>query len=429
MTAVTAEPAKQRDPELRRAVRASLVGNILEWYDFAVYGYLAPTLGRLFFPAQDEWASLLAAFGVFAAGYLARPLGGALFGHIGDRVGRKASLVISILAMGAATTAIGLLPTHADIGLAAAAILVVLRIAQGLSVGGEYTGSIVFVAEHAPVAHRGFFIAFPLVGATSGFLIGSLLADLVSTLLGQAALEDWGWRIPFLFGGVIAVVGLVLRRQLSESPAVAALKEREGSPVVVALREHWSSILQIVCLLLAFGIGFYLMFIYAAAYQESRLHFSTGQALEISSINLAVMLLATLPLARLGDRIGRKPLLLAAGIAILLLSWPLWWMMHQENLTLAILGQAGFAVIFATTGAAVAPTMVELLPAGVRCSGVSIAYNLAIGIFGGTAPLVATYLVERTHNDFTPAYYLMAVGLVMLVTLITFKETSRRPLT
>ncbi len=419
---------RRGDKDLKRAVRASLAGNVLEWYDFAIYGYMAPIIGRLFFPADDEWASLLAAFGVFAAGYLARPLGGALFGHIGDKVGRKTSLVISILAMGAATVAIGLLPTYADVGAGAAAALVALRILQGLSVGGEYTGSIVFVTEHAPVRRRGFYAAFPQVGAIAGFLLGSLLGAFISAVLDPKEMSDWGWRLPFLFGGVIAVFGLMLRRQLSESPAVAALKMAESSPVILALRDHWRVILKIACLLLPFGIGFYLMFIYAAAYQESRLQFSTGQALEISSVNLAIMLVVQLPLSWLSDRIGRKPLLVAAAIAILLFSWPLWWMMHQGSVSAAILGQAGFAVMFSMTAAGMAPAMVELLPAGVRCSGVSIAYNLSIGIFGGSAPLIATYLVERTHDDATPAYYLMGAGVVMLASLLTLKETAGKPL-
>lgn len=419
---------KTNDKNLKRAVRATVVGNVLEWYDFAVYGYLAPIVGRLFFPSDDDWASLLAAFGVFAAGYLSRPLGGALFGHIGDKIGRKISLVVSILAMGAATVAIGLLPTYTDIGAAAAALLVALRILQGLSVGGEYTSSIVFVAEHAPKGRRGFYVAFAQLGAVGGIMLGSLLGALVSALLDPAEMSDWGWRLPFLFGGVIAVVGLVLRRQLTEPPAVSALKKAESSPLILALRDHWREILRIVCMLLPFGIGFYLMFIYAAAYQESRLHFSTGQALEISSANLLIMLFALLPLAWLSDRIGRKPLLITAAIAILLFSWPLWWMMHQGSVMFAILGQAGFAVIFSITAAGMAPTMVELLPAGVRCSGVSIAYNLSIGIFGGSAPLIATYLVERTHDDATPAYYLMAAGVIMLASLLTLKETASKPL-
>ncbi len=422
-------PLAWADHGLKRALRAAVVGNALEWYDFAIYGYLAPVIGRLFFPSDDAWASLLAAFGVFAAGYLARPLGGALFGHIGDRVGRKTSLVISILAMGAATVAIGFLPTHADIGLAAAVLLVTLRIVQGLSVGGEYTGSVVFLAEQASPEHRGLVCAFSLVGAVCGFLTGSLVAALVSDLAGQAGLEDWGWRLPFLLGGLIAVVGLVLRRQLSESPALAALERQERSPVILALRDHWPRILQIVCLLLPYGIGFYTMFIYAAAYQESVLHFSTGQALEISSVNLVVMLLATFPMAYLADRVGRKPLLLAASLALLFLSWPLWWLMHEPSVLVVVLGQAGFALLFATTGAAVAPLMVELLPAGVRCSGVSIAYNLACGVFGGSAPLVATYLVGRSENDMIPAFILMAVAVITLTALATVKETRGRPLT
>lgn len=197
------------NPAGQRTVLAGAIGNVLEWYDFAIYGYFAPIIGTLFFPADDPLASLLAAFGVFAVGYAARPLGGAAFGHIGDKIGRKPALILSVMMMGAATSAIGLLPDHAEIGTTAALLLVALRIAQGLSVGGEYPGSIVFLAEHAPPERRGYLASWPMFGSVGGFLLGSGLGALVSSMLDDAAMHAWGWRIPFLLGALIATGGVV----------------------------------------------------------------------------------------------------------------------------------------------------------------------------------------------------------------------------
>src|SRR5215831_16038973 len=209
----------------RRNVIAGAVGSVLEWYDFAVYGYLAPIIGRLFFPAGDPVASLLAAFGVFAIGFAARPLGGALFGYIGDEVGRKPALLISIVTMGVATFAIGAMPTHDQIGVAAAFALVVCRVAEGLSVGGEYTGAIILLGEHAPPDRRASYAVWPELGCIVGFLLGSGVGAATSTLLGSERMLAWGWRVPFLLGGVIAVWGIAFRRHLTESPALEAARE------------------------------------------------------------------------------------------------------------------------------------------------------------------------------------------------------------
>ena len=401
-----------------------MIGNVLEWYDFAVYGFLAPILGKLFFPSDDAWTSLLSAFGVFALGYAARPLGGALFGHIGDRRGRKAALVVSILAMGMATTAIGCLPVYGHIGRLAPVLLILFRIVQGVSVAGEYAGSIVFVAEQAPAAQRGFFACLPKFANIIGILLGSLVGALVSSGFSEAELESWGWRLPFLFGGVVAAVGVVLRRQLGESPALAALGAHERAPLLAAVRDHRRGMLQIMGLLLVEGVGFYTMFIYAAAYQARALHFSSEEALDISSLNLLVMLAVIIPAAKLSDRIGRKPVLYGVAISAVLFSWPLWGLMHAGGIAAALLGQAGFAVIFAVSFAVTPATMVELLPARVRCSGFSVSYNLAFGLFGGTAPLVVTYLVGRTKDDLVPAFYVMVVGILMIASLMTIKESA-----
>lgn len=401
---------------------------MLEWYDFAVYGTLAPILGKLFFPADDPTASLLAAFGVFAIGYAARPLGGIILGHIGDRMGRKPALILSVMMMGAGTTAIGVLPTHAELGTTAAVLLVVLRILQGLSVGGEYPSSIVFLGEHAPPERRGYVASWPMFGSVVGFLLGSAFGALLSNLMSEAALEAWGWRLPFLFGAVIALCGVLFRRHMSEPPAFAAAQPLTAAPIVAAFRDHWRAIVQIIGLSLVNAVGFYLLWVYATSYLTDRMHVSTADALDINTLSLVVMMPAVTLSAILSDRIGRKPLLYFVSLGTLLLAWPLWWLMHHQSFLLILLGQVGFAVLYGAGYAGLSAVMIEILPAGVRCSASAIGYNICLGLFGGTTPLVATYLVERTADDFAPAYYLMAAAVISLIATLSLPETARKPL-
>ena len=409
----------------RRNIAAGSIGTALEMYDFAVYGFLAPIIGPLFFPSDDHLASLLSAFAVFAVGYLARPLGAALFGHVGDRYGRKASMAASISLMGLATLGLAMLPTHAQIGTAAAFLLVLCRVLQGLSVGGEFTGSMVFLAEHAPIARRGAITAISQTTSIAGFLFGSGLSALISAQVGEAAMAAWGWRIPFLFGALIAIVGLVIRRYVAEPPAAA---RREKQPVFVVFRDYWPVLLRMICLVMMGGVGFYLLFVYVAASLREHMHFTTARALEINTIGLLVMFALTIPVASVSDRIGRKPVLYGVAIATLVLGWPLWQLLQQPSFAVILSGQVGFAVISAATFAVVPATIVEMMPAHIRCSGASIGYNVCLGIFGGTTPFVATYLIARTGDDSTPVYYLMALAVIMLAALRGMPETAARPL-
>jgi MHS family proline/betaine transporter-like MFS transporter len=329
---------------VRRNVLAGTVGSVLEWYDFALYGYLAPIIGTLFFPATDPVASLLAAFGVFAIGFAARPVGGVVFGLIGDRIGRKPALIISVVMMGVATFAIGVMPDHAQIGASAALVLVILRILEGLSVGGEYTGSIILLAEHAPPGRRGYFAVWPELGCLVGFLLGSGIGALTSGALGPERMLAWGWRVPFLLGGVIAVGGIVFRRQMTESPALSRAAQRTGVPAVVAVARHWRAILRLIGLMLMQSVGFYLMFIYAASYLTERMHVSTARALDINTLSLLVMLVLVVPSASLSDRVGRKPVLRVVSVGMFALAWPLWWLMLEGSFAAILAGQAGFAV-------------------------------------------------------------------------------------
>ncbi len=420
------------DPAMLRKVRknafAGAIGNVMEWYDFAAYAYMAPIMSSVFFPSSDPFASLLATYGAFAAGYMARPLGALAFGHIGDKFGRKRLLVLSVWLMGAATVSIGLLPTHDQVGPLAAVLLVLLRILQGCSVGGEFTGSSTFVVEHAPSSRRGFFASWIVVGCTAGFLAGSGVATLLSNVLGQEVLEDWAWRLPFLSGGLIAVGALLLRRHIEEPPAPTYDEEWERSPVVTAFVDHWRGMLRVVGLALAVNVGFYMMFVYAVSYLTERMHVSTAKAMDINTLCMVVLTFLPLVFSRVSDRLGRKPLLLAGNLGIMLLAWPLFWFMHHQDGFLILIGQLGFAVLFACVFSINPATQAEILPRRVRVSALSVSYSLCLSVFGGTTPLVAAYLVQRTGDDFAPVYYLIALAAVSFVTVLTIPETSGKAL-
>ncbi len=413
---------------VRKNAFAGAIGNVMEWYDFAAYAYMAPILSSLFFPSEDPFTSLLATYGAFAAGYLSRPLGAVVFGHIGDKVGRKKVLVLSVSLMGVATVAIGLLPDASQIGPLAAVLLVGLRILQGFSVGGEYTGSTTFIVENAPSDRRAFYTSWVLCGSFGGFLLGSAVATLLNNTMDQSQLHGWAWRLPFLAGALIAVVALILRRHIEEPPAPEYEEEFQRSPVVVAFTDHWRDMLRIMGLALSVNVGFYMMFVYAVGYLTDRMHVSTASAMDINTICMVVLTLLPLPIALLADRIGRKPILLTGAIGIIVLSWPLFWLMHHTSLTLIFIGQLGFAILFSWIYAANPAAQAEILSRRVRVSVLSIGYNLCLSIFGGTTPLVATYLVERTADDFAPVYYLMGLSVLSLIAVLSIPETKGKPL-
>lgn len=406
-----------------RLIAAGTVGNIMEWYDFAVYGYFAATIGQHFFPSDDATTSLIAAFGVFAAGFLMRPLGGVVFGHIGDKVGRKAALTMSVLAMAIPTFLIGILPGYATLGPAAAVLLVILRMIQGLSVGGEYTTSIIFLVESADRKHQGFAGSWSGFGAIGGILLGSAVGALVTLSFSQQAVHDWAWRLPFLAGLFVGLAGLYVRRHIPEVHAPTK-QERRRSPVWEALRSEWPTILRLGLLNVINGVGFYIAFVFLVTYMQTIGGLREAAALEINTVNM-LALLAIFPLAGwLSDRIGRKPLLITGIGGLLVFSWPLFWALHHPSVSWNLVGQLGFAVFIGLYGGALPVTMVEITPRHVRCSAIAIGYNLCVGVLGGTAPLVATWLIQRTHDDLAPAYYVMGAALISLVVAVLLPEPS-----
>jgi MHS family proline/betaine transporter-like MFS transporter len=422
-------PRDTRVKSLQRNILiAGCVANVLEWYDFALYGYFASVLARLFFPAQDEFTSLISTFEVFAAGYLMRPLGAAVFGNLGDRVGRKKVLIVSVVLMAASTTLIGVLPTHAKIGVMAPILLALLRLIQGFSVGGEFTGTISFIVEHGQQSRRGFSGSLATFSLISGILLGSAIGALITSILSVEAIASWGWRIPFVFGMIVGGVGFYLRFGIEETPIFKSLEGKGGivrTPIIEALTHYWREILITMGTTWAGSAAFYIIFIYLATYLLSEINVPFSTALHINTIAMVILMIASPFMGALSDRIGRKPVLTIGCLGIAILSYPLFLLISSGN-TLYILGsQVVFAVELAMIFAPLGATLVELFPTRVRLSAMSLGYNLGFSIFGGTAPLVATYLIKETGSKVAPSIYLIFSALASLLVFLRIRETYK----
>ncbi len=419
------------EPTLRKAVVAAAIGNAVEWFDFAVYGFLATFIALNFFPNEDPTVSLLSTFAVFAAAFFARPLGGLFFGPLGDRIGRQKVLATVILLMSASTFLIGLLPSYQQIGILAPTLLVVLRCLQGFSAGGEYGGGAAFLAEYAPDERRGFIVSFLVWSVIIGFLLGSTTATVLSSVISEGAMNSWGWRIPFLLAGPLGLIGLYIRLRLEDTPDFRELEsagEVSSSPLKETIAENWVPILQIAGLVIIHNVGFYTVFTYLPVYFSTELGFSTTAAFASTTVAGLVALALIPPLGALSDRVGRKPLLIGSCVLFALLTYPLFLLMNTGSLSAAIVahvGLAAFEALFVCTSLAAGA---ELFATKVRYGGFSIGYNFSVAIFGGTAPYIATFLVSRTGNPLSPAYYVILAAVLTLVTVLTMRETARSPL-
>jgi MHS family proline/betaine transporter-like MFS transporter len=408
----------------RRVIAAGAIGNVLEWYDFAVYGYFATAIGAKFFPREDAVAQVLAAFGIFAIGYLMRPVGGAIVGHIGDRLGRRAALTFSVTAMAVPTFLIGVLPGYETMGIMAPVALTFLRMVQGLSVGGEYTTSIVFMVENAPPGRRGVVGSLGCCGAVGGILLGSTVGAILAKLMPTAVLEDWGWRIPFLMGLILGGAGYLLRRHMADEPV--AVGTHRG-PLIDTLQLHRKLLARLAGLSLFNAVSFYLVFVYVVSWLQMVDGIAPASALGVNTISMLALFPVMIGTARLSDRIGRKPVLMAGILAGFFGAVPFFWLMHHQEPYLILLGQLGFVVCVGTYIGCLPVVMVEATPKAVRCTAIALGYNLCLGIFGGLTPLVATWLVHRTANEISPAFMVMGAAVVSFLAVLTFRETSQSP--
>lgn len=416
---------------LIRTIAAGAIGNVLEWYDFALYGYLAPIIADLFFPSDNPAISLIKTFGVFAAGFFMRPLGSLVFGHIGDKYGRKQALALSILVMAIATTLIGLLPTYHQIGIWAAVLLTILRLFQGLSVGGEYTTSVSFLVEHAPPNRRGLIGSFGLFGAVLGILLGSAVGAVLTGFLSHDALYSYGWRIAFLVGIPLGLLGFYIRRKIEETPGFKEIEEAEEIakfPLLETLKTAPKEFLKTVGLSTLQAVSFYVLFVYLTTYYAKILGIPFSKALTINTISMVVLVLFIPVMSFLSDLVGRKKILTFSILSVILLSYPLFKMIATGDITKIIIAHMTFAFITSGFMGTVPTVLVEMFPTKIRNTAYSVGYNLALALFGGTAPLVVTYLIKETGDILAPAYYLIAASIVAFLIAISLEETAFKPL-
>jgi MHS family proline/betaine transporter-like MFS transporter len=408
---------------------AGAVGNLLEWYDFGLFGYFAPVISRAFFPTEEPLAALLGTFGVFAVGFLMRPLGGVVFGYIGDRWGRKRALEWSVALMAVPTALLGLLPTYAQIGLAAPLFLTLIRVLQGLSVGGEYVGSMSFLVEHADPDRRAFFGSWSGFSVVVGSLLGSGVAALLTGLLSDAQMTAWGWRLPFLLSVGIGGVGLWLRLGVTESPRfLKTLRAGDlaPNPTWEALRLDRRRIAITLGLTLFLSVGYYLPFVWLPTWfaHINQPALAEAWALTANTIALVALMVLTPLMGLISDRIGRKPLILSACACVAFLTYPVFLLMAAGTFACALGAGLVFAFSSSLFGGCMAATLVELFPTRTRYSGVAIGYNTGQAVFGGTAPLVATGLIGLTGDSLSPAFYLSACAAVAGVACLFMKERS-----
>lgn len=405
-----------------RIIVTGSIGNLLEWYDFAIYGYFAAQIGHAFFPKEDPVAQVIAAFGVFAAGYLARPLGGVLVGHIGDRYGRQPALIFSITGMAVPTLLVGLLPGYHTLGEAAPVLLTLLRVIQGLSLGGEWTTSFTYVVEHAPASRRGTISAIACCGGMFGTLAGSATGAVLATVLSPEALDSWGWRLPFLFGFVVGIIGFLLRRKSLGVSEIAGTAT--GLPLVETLRHHLWLVVRLAGVTTFLPVGFYLTFLYLVSWLQGVDGVDPARALTINTVSMAAGIPIGLAAGLLSDRVGgRPPVMLAAMAAAFVGALPLFELMHQSATLPIAVGQMAFVLMVSSVSALTPAFMVEATPPSVRCTAIALAYNIPNGLLGGMTPLAAAWLVDRTEIDLSPAFMIMAAAAVSFAALWTFRRT------
>jgi MHS family proline/betaine transporter-like MFS transporter len=412
----------------RRVAVAAGIGHFLEWFDFAAYGFLAATIGRLFFPSGDPTVSLLASLAVFGVAFFFRPLGGLLIGAFGDRGGRRAALSLSIVVMGLCTIGIGVLPTYATIGVAAPVLLVILRCAQGFSAGGEYAGAAAFLVEYAPAHRRGLYSSVVSAGAAVGVMGGGLVTLLLTATLSDDQMTGWGWRIPFLVAGPLAVLGLYVRLQLEDTPVFRELQrahEVEHAPLRSAGRHSRSGILLVFVCTAVTGLGFYYLATYVVTFLTTEVELPKTMSLQLAILGL-LLYSVMCPIAGLiGDRIGRRPTMLLGAAGLAVVAVPSFALLATGNWLLVIIGMALLAWFEALANVMLGVIMVELFPARLRVTGSSIGFNVAQALIGGPGPFIAASIAAAVALTVAPAFYLVAVAATAFLLLLRFLPETR----
>lgn len=429
------------DPSIiRKAIGASAIGNITEWYDFGVYAYFEPTIRKVFFADLSNTAGTIATFALFAVAFLVRPFGGLFFGPLADRIGRKQVLATTIILMALGTFAIGCIPSYAAIGLWAPALLLVARLVQGFSTGGEYGNAMTFIAEYAPDRKRGFLGSWLEFGTFTGYLFGALVVTVADATLGEAQLLSWGWRIPFFVALPIGVVGVYLRTKLADTPAFEAMEKeveerekinRTGDEAKI-LAELWRFVLVCMGLVIVWNVTNYMLTSYMPTYVTDTVPNATGGGVSATAsqwlqVGVIVLAMVTIPfLGMLSDRIGRKPIAWAGTIMLIVLSFPMVLLVRANNGFAVFLGLMIMALALICFSSTMPSTLPSLFPTNVRGAGLSISFNVAVSLFAGTTSVVVGSLVGSTGDLNWPAYYLIIAGIIGAISLYFLQEPNGR---
>lgn len=426
-----------RRKTLNRAVRGTIVGNVMEWYDVGVFGYLIVTLGAVFLPEADPAAQVVFLLGTFASTYLLRPVGGLFFGWLGDKIGRRRVLLLTLILVAVSTFCIGILPTYDAIGFSAALLLMFLKVVQGFSAGGELTGALTFIGESAPDKKRGFYCALLDSGSYMGFALGAAFVTLLQVTLGQDTMVEWAWRIPFLVAGPLGIIAIVLRLRVEESPHFAALQvEQLAKAGQTALKvsifrvfaQNWRPMLIVALLVAAANTAGYAFTSYMPTYLATVENYDAVQSNLLTLPLLVLMALAMPFVGALSDKVGRKPVLFAASVITIVLSVPAFLLIDAGTPALVVAGLALMGFPVALYMGSLAATYPALFPTKSRYTSLGASYNISVAVFGGTAPLVIDSLIHSTGTFLAAPLFLIGASVVGLVTVFFLKESARRPL-
>ncbi|WP_197462233.1 MFS transporter [Bhargavaea cecembensis] len=418
---------------MRRVLIASLVGSSIEWFDYFLYGTVAALVfNTMFFVAEDPSIGLILAYASFALSFFIRPLGGVIFSHIGDRIGRKKTLVLTLSLMGIATFAMGLLPTYYAIGIWAPILLITLRLIQGLGIGGEWGGAMLLAVEYAPKDQRGFFGSVPQMGVTIGMVLGTLALS-VMTLLPEDAFMSWGWRVPFLLSALLVIFGLWIRKGIEETPSFKKV-QAEGSapkvPLVHTLKHHWREVLIAVGAKVVETAPFYIFGTFVVSYATSNVGHTNNEVLNAVMVATIITTILIPIMGKLSDRVGRKPLYIWGAVGMILFAFPYFWMLHEgSNIMMFLATIIGLGIIWAPITAVLGTMFSEIFSAEVRYTGITLGYQIGAAVAGGTAPLIATALLLQFNNSYVPvALYIIFTAVVSLVAIWAVRDRSNQQL-
>jgi len=425
-TAASARPASLSAAHTRRIVISSSIGNALEWYDFLVYGFFASIIGKLFFPADDEWVSLLFAVGSFGVSFLTRPVGAIVLGMYADRKGRKAALTLSILLMIVGTLTIAVMPTYQQIGIVAPITILLARLVQGFAVGGEFGSATAFMVEHS-ARGRGYYASWQFASQGLAAILASGFGALLTAALFPSELESWGWRLPFIFGLLVGPVGFYIRRHLDETPEFVAEQKKTTVDPQASFKAQWTNLLLAVGVVAQSTVSVYVLQLYMPTYAVKQLHLPAAQSFAVVVLNGGLQFLLSPVMGALSDRIGRIRIMLTTSALMILLIYPMFALLRAHPTIGALLALQAVSGIFKAAYSGPMPALMsEIFPTRVRSTGLSLGYSLGVTLFGGFAPFIVTWLIHTTGDTLAPSYYVLTAAVVSGISLTVIALRQRK---